>query len=669
MSTSKTRAKGTGAQAMPPTKTNEEVPKAPADDTPEGTAPMDVGKAAGMAAARAALASKRKVESMDGAVDRIHRTSSKTSGTVVLVGTVTHTKSIMAGSTTKLEVGLAVEEVTAPGGAAAVVDFVQGDRGFEYLLPTSTSQKAVSGDAADVSPDGAKSSRKKAAAEVRQLALSANHIALSLHHVRNVSFYTTLPDGSVRPGFEKLAVGANVTVRGTIGKLSDDGSTVWLNASDCVTNTEPAAPGEVVERLLYRLQSEEIAAPAAVKLSCAMRGFFGRTFEGAQHVQAEAFRQAWVSAKASVINALRAKATHLRAENADNENDAVVLEADADALEQRNPADLAMGTPFFRTPRPVDLENPAYMAPIVVRGGDMPGWVSNMFDAPETMPSRFCAVEPRFCEVVGNLVNVTYKLTFVGNRDAAIDAMISGEDPFISHANVALCCKFSVRDVMMAHGIGIKAKADDITIDMFKHGDYFAIANIVPREASESIVSGVFANGYGFAMRPTLRKIGVLVSEDFVKTHLANGENSFNPPDNDPSTTMITERAAAGAAATGADGKPKELVCKLNIKTTCYKEVTTAGYTFNASKHTMPAHAPNKEWRVWWPESVSYLGEQKTRGTDTAAGEAAVAQAAAEYMASGKDKVPGAEDDDDGQSQIGKFLFKKGAVYVLAVSA
>lgn len=542
-------------------------------------------------------------------------------------------------------------------------DLIQsGVPGLDWLLPTYKPKAAGDArDATDDSPEGGGASKDKKVADgpPRQLSFKdANHKTIWLGHMPRVSFYTQGPGdkGEEKEGMDLVVVGMLVQVTGVVGALSDSGEQLWLNASSIAPLKEGIVPGTHVQQIMEVLSRPDVTAAHAFRLSQAMRGFHGWAGpNAAQEAQAKVFRDLWAKAKDGTVSACEAKAMAIRGEHgAEGETMAAVMDQHAARLRGENPADLAYGKPFFNPALAPTAERPAWTAAIMMDPVSCEYPQHQMLwdlfasdEARNATPECYCAGMVNASDLQGMCLNVSVLATWIGSRTLATLAIKEGEDPTISSGDGptggAIGLKLSMRDLPKTHGVLEEAKAGPLSKNLVEYGRFFAIVGVTPRDPSSSGVTCVFPSGYGFDMKPTLRKITAAVSEEWVKTHLALGEGQY-------AYEKDTEKVYL---------KDKDKVTDLQvplpvIKTHYYQEITGSTWKFGNAR--MPVDAPKKVYRVWYEGVCDALADEPELGQDTEKGEGLIAEITSQMSSlAGHSEKP-----------ITAFLHQYAAVYVLA---
>ena len=576
--------------------------------------------------------------------------------TVTVDGVVLRTKNVMApgkkaGSTVpKIQCTIHVTKVRHNNAPDIVVSGVPG---FDWLLPTQKPIAAPSRDAADTDPEGGgkKDDKKKEPAAPRTLALQEGHKSIWLGHMGIVSFYTTSGEGKTKDGYELIVPGMPVEVTGVMANVSNDGNALWLNATSCSPKLDGIVPGTATQIIMDHLSKPDIAEAAAIHLSASMRGFYGMQLTPELEVQANFFRSKWSGAKDGAAAACEARAMAIRAESgADGEQHAGVLLKHAERLKATNPADLAFGGEFFRPAQQVTPDKPAFHAPIIVKGCHpaMPQheWLANLFDRKgrESLPETFCVGEVVETEVIGAMINVKLKLTWIGSKSAAIAAIAQGKDPTLdSGAFACLGVKFNMRELPTVTGTVAAAKANDICPHVLTFGDWVAVAGITPRDHTDTGVVCVFPSGYAVGMIPSIKRICAKVDEAYVLKELAGGATQY-VYDTDPDVPVLKDKE--GNALT---------VAMPQLGAHGYQEITGSSFKFALAR--MPAGKPSKEYYVWWKESPELIADDPDIACEIEAGKKAVLAAAA---AKGTSAATGKS------LTINEFLMTYGLIYVVA---
>jgi len=329
----------------------------------------------------------------------------------------------------------------------------------------------------------------------------------------------------------------------------------------------------------------------------------------------------------------------------DGEAAAVVMDNHAARLKGTNPADFAFGAPFFNPALPVTPDRPAMSASIVheVKNMDFPQhkMLSDLIlDQQADGPQTFCVPEVSEVEPVGNvLLNAKCRLTFIGSRKDAIQAIQDGKDPTLDTGKyAALGVKFNMRELPKWTAVLNSAKAFHFCQDLIRYGKWAALCPITPREHDDAAVVCPFPVGFQFDMVPSICNIAVYVNEDFVKTHLCDGDSNY-VYQHDPNTPMVQDKEGTNIAL----GEPPTLTYS------AYQEITGNAYAF---KTKTPINKPIKQYRVWFEGITASILEDTALLADASKGEKLVVDQA---------KALGLDMDD--------FFKQRCVIYVVATAA
>ena len=493
-----------------------------------------------------------------------------------------------------------------------------GIDGCQWLLPTLQPKGAAARDASDDSPDGDSGgkAKEKQPAPPRHLKFSdpSHKMAWVGGSLRRLSFYTQKPGNpnEQKEGIELIVPGMIVEVTGIVAGWGDDGKTLWVNAKDVTPKLDGIVPGKHDAAIMTALGRPEMMAAAAFRLSMCARGFFGYTSadKPACEEQAAVFRNKWLAARDGTVGACEAKAMFIRdVHGAEGEQLAGVLDHHVKRLKGDEPADLAFGKPFFTPMLPVSADRPAWTAPIVIKGLT-PEWprhemlwalTSGPGPSRDLLPHTFCCAEPVDTALQGCVLNVTLRLTFIGNKAKAVEALEAGIDPVLDTGDYAsLGVKLNMRDLPLKTGTRVLAKAEAFCPDLARFGTWWAIAGVTPREYSDTSVAAVFPSAYGFDMVASLESMTVPVTEEWFKKNLLNEDEQSFEYDEDVTTVNIK----GPDKQTDLKMDPKD---QPTIKRDYYQMCLEKNWRFKSA--LMPADAPVREYRVWYQGVCDELEE------------------------------------------------------------
>lgn len=499
-----------------------------------------------------------------------------------------------------------------------------GTPGFDFLLPTMKPPRDEdSRDFNDDSPDASSGVKKpdKKTTSPRTLQLPANHktVAIGVGSVIQASMFTLSGKGggadSQKEGVDLIVPGMRVDVTGVTGGLSADGTMVYLNTSNIIPLTDGIAPGHGPSEIIMCLKGHEIQEGAALRLSMAMRGFHGESPSIFTHldIQAQNIRRRWAEARDGIVHAVEAKAMALRADPTEgNEDMARVMDDHAVRLRGTNPADLAGGAYFFNPAKAPTPDYPIYNAAIVHEIASMdtlcPKAMMDFIEGGElrnALPEVFCMPTVTKCEFTPyNSVMIAHlKLDFVGSKSAAIAALTevqqSGGIFSLDSVGAAVGIKVDLRTQLAPFtGIIGVAKGVDMAPDIIKFGRWAIVTGVNPKEPTDYNVSAPFNDGWTLDMPATIRNIGVMVNEDFIKEHLCGGSNQFAFESN-PNLQVFKIKNKADGSETPISAPQ----LKLHIEG--YQELTSQTYKMATAK--VPPDFTGKEYRIWYKGSTDAI--------------------------------------------------------------
>jgi len=543
-------------------------------------------------------------------------------------------------------------------------DFIaSGVSGYEWLLPTYKPRAdGDARDAGDDAPEGGGHTRDatRAASLPRHLSFKdEHHPTIQLDAIGRISFYTQAPGdkGEEKEGMSLVQPGMLVEVTGVVASLSEAGDQLWLNAATIAPLGSAVQPGTHARQIMNVISSPGVMAAHALRLSQTMGGFhgFSQPSKPEVEVQAQVFRGMWIKVRDGAVAACEARAMAIRGEHGGTgETQAAVLDQHAARLRGGNPADYAQGVPLF---------SPAYSAPDrpAVTAGIMMKPVSCEFpqhqflwdlfasDASrDALPETFCAGEVNDVQLQGACLNVSIKITWIGSRTHATLAIKNGKDPTLTSGEGASCgalgIKLNMRELPTSTGLVVQSKANGFCKDLAMYADWFANAGITPRDCVAQGVTCVFPTAYGFHMVPSIFKVTALVSESWVKEHLALGEGQF-AYEKDSDTAHLKDKFGV------------DLQLSLpNIKNNYYQEVTSSTWKFANAR--MPSDAPKRVYRIWYDGICERLADDPNLGRNADDGEALIREISSQMSGLGNQGKP-----------ITTFLHQHAALYAVAVEA
>ena len=537
---------------------------------------------------------------------RTIRTGGSTTPSVTVSGIVTKTG--FNNDKTKLQCVIEVHKVRHNNAPDIVMS---GHDGFAWLLPSHQPKGGQAArDAADDGPESGAASKakkdKKEPAPPRSLVLeNSSHKTVWLGALPRAEFWMSgQGKGETKAGMDLVKPGMPVEVTGVIARIADDHQHLWLNTGGITPLLDGQQLHQAAEVMVNFLSKPEVLEQQAVRLSVAMRGFFGASYEE-PHVeeQAAAFRAKWGAIKTGTVAACEAKAMAIRSElGSDGEQAAVVMDAHAERIRGLNPADIAFGQPFFAPHAQPSPDRPLYSASLVHEIESMAYPANKLGNAlldgnTDGMPQMFAVPECRDIEFnsTGSLMMVKYALKFVGDKDKALASVRAGKNPILdSLPTAAIGVKYLTRDFVACTGVVSETKALRISEALVRYGKYCFTAGVTPREIGDDGVPTPFVGSFAFDMLPTLRNVSVKVDEAFVKQHLADG-NSQYVYEHDP--TLPTLKDKEGTPITAGAGP--------QLRSHHYQEIS--GNSFKFASATLPDGKTGKEYRVWWEEAPAAI--------------------------------------------------------------
>ena len=175
-----------------------------------------------------------------------------------------------------------------------------------------------------------------------------------------------------------------------------------------------------------------------------------------------------------------------------------------------------------------------YVAPLVQKGvtlgSPMYGMAADLFDAKkrDSLPSTFVDAKVVGLQFRGNLCQVDYRLSFVGNKDAAIASIKDGKNPFLQFENATTSLKLSKRSAG-PEGIGtlVTSKIEMGLQELIPVMDHAAFISVYPRSSTSSTVDGHFAPTVGFNYVDGIKKVGIAISQAYLDKNMLGGRGVF----------------------------------------------------------------------------------------------------------------------------------------------
>lgn len=327
----------------------------------------------------------------------------------------------------------------------------------------------------------------------------------------------TLDIASITPG-TILSAG---TLRGSFGKSGDASGKVYLNVHQVSVVGELCPPWQAAQKIMAVAKQPQVQAFSALALTMPCGGFYlPETSEPSQLEQADLFKADMDAVPAVVARELRAKA---QLASVTGQQQAQLLKL-AEEMDRHTGKDVAAGWQPLQVNLPKDCTTP-YSAMLVC--APVPGtsiFVSDAIDGNET-PARFVEAEVvKFTWPSQGLLQVAFALTFVANRDKMLDALFSGNDPFLpSPGDASLAVQFSLRREAFTM-LGCDSKDRAVLLEEIVKGAPFALSvPVFPSQETNSKLFTPFVDSSGIDARNGIRGAGVPVTAEFVDTHLGGG--------------------------------------------------------------------------------------------------------------------------------------------------
>lgn len=454
-------------------------------------------------------------------------------GTVSVEGVVTRYSEIKvagkSGMVPKVQVTVLVDKIYANGNSPVITTGIDG---VAFSLPTRQLEASPEEIAKDANAKG------PLIIDIRPDDNRASYLG-----IMTTSFYTD-PAGSGKkkgaaPVGEVASVkactpGVRVLVSGvssTFGKVDKDGRTpLYVNAKKIQrAGNSVGTPDTVAKGMITEFRSASSQKTSSFLLSSCMHGFFDVTYDKPELAeQADVFKNRWDSfvANAAVkCDSIAAMHTGVDAETVGN-----ALVAHAARIRGISPQDAAQGAHIFSVDMQKDCITP-YVAPIlqhgVKPGAVMGGFVEALFDSKlrSSLPPSFCDAIVSDVTFKGNLIQVDYRVFFVGDTEKAIAAVVNRVgNPVLDSQKVAASVKLSKRSFgPEVLGTLVSEKAEMLTKELMYTMDHAAIAHVFPRSADDISVEGHFTPTVGYDMVDGITKVGVLVSEEWINTNMLGG--------------------------------------------------------------------------------------------------------------------------------------------------
>ena len=468
------------------------------------------------------------------------RHSSGGGGSVNAEGVVIRTNKInvagKGGMVPKMQITVLITKISATGNNTVVTTGVPG---IAFGLPTKQ---------LEASPDEiAKDAHAKGALIID----TANDTKAGYLGIISTSFYIDPqnskpgkkgPTPGEAPSAEACTPGTRVLLTGisnTFGKTDHDGLGMLYTNAKKIQALQAAVPvGLAAVNLIEEACSPAAQATSSLLLSSCMHGFFGLNYESkALADQANAFVEKW----GALVHSTTAKLDSIAAAQTGDDADGIgnFILAHATRVRGANPSDAAQGMALFNCDFQKDCMTP-YVAPIVQRGVT-PGAVAGdmcmaLFDAKRrsSLPNSFCDAIVVDVLFKGNLIQVDYRLFFIGDKEKAIEAIQNRENPLLKTDNAAASVKMSKRSFgPETLGTLVSSKIEMCTKELMFTMNHVSIAHVFPRAADCISVDGHFTPTIGYDLVDGITKVGIMVSQQWIDTNMLGGRGVFIHKHND----------------------------------------------------------------------------------------------------------------------------------------
>lgn len=446
---------------------------------------------------------------------------------------------------------------------------------------------------------------------------------------------------------EACTPGMRVLVSGVCcehGKAGKE-SALYTNAKRVLPLSDSIAVGDAAKKVIQSAKSGNSMAGSSFLLSAAMGGFFGLTYnEPCHQQQAEVFKAKWKQLVDGTAAKLENIATAVGKEK-DTEATVAALTAHLEKVKAMTPEEVAAGASLFDVELPKDCRTP-YTAAIVQSGIKpspkhdfaAPQMCTSLFDPDkrDLLPECFCEAKVVDISTSGNLVQLSFRLFFVGKLSAAIAATREGKNPVLRSTNAAASVKFTKKTLgPELFGTLVVEKIDTMISETLWYADMALYASVFPRGPDDPQLDGHFAGTSGIDMMQAIPECGVQVSEGWLDDKMLGKRGVFIYPQPDSAVAVVEPTAAALPAPTLAKNG--------------YQAITEGSFEFDSLR--VPAGRA-RQYFVFYKGCATNVGNTPDIKTSTAAGEKHL-----------EDIVPNVRDDND----FKVFLRQDCVVYAVAV--
>lgn len=436
------------------------------------------------------------------------------SRTASVEGVVLSTKKVSSGGKPKLLVTVQVASVNAPTNSPILTSNIDG---IAFGLATKQ---------LEASPDEvAKDANAKGATVVE---VSDVHGGVNFLGSLTVGFFTDgKKDGKEGDSAEACLPGMRVLISGVNCSFGKSGNlALYTNSKKASPLQSAPEPGMTAQSVINNLSSASFQKTSALLLSATVGGFFDSEYsEPHLQEQAQVFKDMWAELPVSFatkVDQLASGGTH-STEVAD------ALSAHSTRLRAISGRDAAQGSHLFNVELGKDAVTP-YVAPIVQRGvtpgSPLYGQAASLFDPAkrDKLPKTFVDAKAVGVQMRGNLIQIDYRLSFVGNKDGAIAAISAGKMPVLQFDNPTASIKLSMRSAgPELLGTLARPKIEMALREMVPYMDHASAINVYPRSAASNTVEGHFGHSSGFDVADGIRKVGIKVTQAFLDEKMLGG--------------------------------------------------------------------------------------------------------------------------------------------------
>jgi hypothetical protein len=458
-------------------------------------------------------------------------------------------------------------------------------------------------------PEAAETDKKDGAfkGKERELVVSPMHTVRKLSTFSS-SFYKDGKDGG-ETGVVACEPGMLVEINGVcVNAITKGGNTsFYLNGGKvaCLMDKAPSAAA-LAKHMIALNSQEKMQEWSAFACSIPACGFFDGVddLNSAQKTQALACNAMWKKLVEGAADRLGVMA------GGKDEAVAQQLELHEQRIRATPPEKVAAGdTALFL----IDKYD-STIAPIVQQGltphSRVPGMIQTLQNGGEEarkLPQQFTAPFTTNIETRGKQLNMEMRVTYVFDRDAAIEAIDKGdESPILATPAAGIAMSLSMRDFAVKFGSLLEDKVSMACTQLLPIADFAAFPKMSNIESggAEAIRSDFPEGGSLYLDVPaTLKKGSVLVSEGFVKTNLCGGGGQYVPP--------------KVGKDIGRFDFPEKVTSMPDLEEYAYQEITYDSFDVENW-----AELGNIEFRVVCPNVFDAIKNDEAIATDQAKGEA-----------------------------------------------